>query len=324
MLYKLSKGVNKLANKKDINENINESDKVFRKFVLSWYPGHMAKTMKQVEEDLKLVDIVIEILDARIPISSQNPNVQKLIKNKQKIVILNKADLANENETKKWIKHFEKGQISAILCNSNNGMGTNSVVGKINEMMIEERKIAQQKGRNKIARVMIIGIPNVGKSSFINKVSSKTAMKVGNKPGVTKNKQWIRLANNIELLDTPGVLWPKISNEQTALNLAYTGTIKSDVIDEVEIAYNLVKFLIEKYKDNLIGRYSLNPNIIDKISTNAELGKNEKIVEIMNYIGEKRGAVAKGNDIDLDKVSRIILDDFRSGNLGRITLEMAE
>lgn len=306
------------------NKKMNEDTKCLPSTSINWYPGHMAKTMKQVEEDLKLVDIVIEILDARIPISSQNPNVQKLIKNKKKIVILNKADLANENETKKWIKHFEKGQISAILCNSNNGMGTNSVVGKINEMMIEERKIAQQKGRNKIARVMIIGIPNVGKSSFINKVSSKTAMKVGNKPGVTKNKQWIRLANNIELLDTPGVLWPKISNEQTALNLAYTGTIKSDVIDEVEIAYNLVKFLIEKYKDNLIGRYSLNPNIIDKISTNAELEENEKIVEIMNYIGEKRGAVAKGNDIDLDKVSRIILDDFRSGNLGRITLEMAE
>lgn len=306
------------------NKKMNEDTKSLPSTSINWYPGHMAKTMKQVEEDLKLVDIVIEILDARIPISSQNPNVQKLINNKKKIVILNKADLANENETKKWIKHFEKRKISAILCNSNNGMGTNSVVGKINEMMIEERKIAQQKGRNKIARVMIIGIPNVGKSSFINKVSSKTAMKVGNKPGVTKNKQWIRLANNIELLDTPGVLWPKISNEQTALNLAYTGTIKSDVIDEVEIAYNLVKFLIEKYKDNLIGRYSLNPNIIDKISTNAELGKNEKIVEIMNYIGEKRGAVAKGNDIDLDKVSRIILDDFRSGNLGRITLEMAE
>jgi len=306
------------------NKKMNEDTKSLPSTSINWYPGHMAKTMKQVEEDLKLVDIVIEILDARIPISSKNPNVQKLIKNKKKIVILNKADLANENETKKWIKHFEKGQIPAILCNSNNGMGANSVVGKINEMMIEERKIAQQKGRNKIARVMIIGIPNVGKSSFINKVSSKTAMKVGNKPGVTKNKQWIRLANNIELLDTPGVLWPKISNEQTALNLAYTGTIKSDVIDEVEIAYNLVKFLIEKYKDNLIGRYSLNPNIIDKISTNAELEENEKIVEIMNYIGEKRGAVAKGNDIDLDKVSRIILDDFRSGNLGRITLEMAE
>ncbi len=302
----------------------NDSQKNFSKVSISWYPGHMAKTMKQVEEDLKLVDIVIEILDARIPISSQNPEVQKLIKNKKKIVILNKSDLANEAETNKWIKYFEKKHVPSILCNSNNGMGANNIVGKINEMMTEERNIAQQKGRNKIARAMIIGVPNVGKSSFINRVSSKTAMKVGNKPGVTKNKQWIRLANNIELLDTPGVLWPKIADEQTALNLAYTGTIKDDVIDEVEIAYNLVKFLMEKYRGNLIERYSLNSNIIDKINLNEELEENERVVEIMNYIGEKRGAVSKGNNIDLEKVSRIVLDDFRNGNLGRITLEIAE
>ncbi len=302
----------------------NDSQKNFSKVSISWYPGHMAKTMKQVEEDLKLVDIVIEILDARIPISSQNPEVQKLIKNKKKIVILNKSDLANETETNKWIKYFEKKHVPSILCNSNNGMGANNIVGKINEMMTEERNIAQQKGRNKIARAMIIGVPNVGKSSFINRVSSKTAMKVGNKPGVTKNKQWIRLANNIELLDTPGVLWPKIADEQTALNLAYTGTIKDDVIDEVEIAYNLVKFLMEKYRGNLIERYSLNSNIIDKINLNEELEENERVVEIMNYIGEKRGAVSKGNNIDLEKVSRIVLDDFRNGNLGRITLEIAE
>lgn len=301
-----------------------EDEKWFPKISISWYPGHMAKTMKQVEEDLKLVDIVIEILDARIPISSQNPEVQKLIKNKKKIVILNKSDLANEAETNKWIKYFEKKHVPSILCNSNNGMGANNIVGKINEMMTEERNIAQQKGRNKIARAMIIGVPNVGKSSFINRVSSKTAMKVGNKPGVTKNKQWIRLANNIELLDTPGVLWPKIADEQTALNLAYTGTIKDDVIDEVEIAYNLVKFLMEKYRGNLIERYSLNSNIIDKINLNEELEENERVVEIMNYIGEKRGAVSKGNNIDLEKVSRIVLDDFRNGNLGRITLEIAE
>ena len=301
-----------------------EDEKWFPKISISWYPGHMAKTMKQVEEDLKLVDIVIEILDARIPISSQNPEVQKLIKNKKKIVILNKSDLANEAETNKWIKYFEKKHVPSILCNSNNGMGANNIVGKINEMMTEERNIAQQKGRNKIARAMIIGVPNVGKSSFINRVSSKTAMKVGNKPGVTKNKQWIRLANNIELLDTPGVLWPKIADEQTALNLAYTGTIKDDVIDEVEIAYNLVKFLMEKYRGNLIERYSLNSNIMDKINLNEELEENERVVEIMNYIGEKRGAVSKGNNIDLEKVSRIVLDDFRNGNLGRITLEIAE
>lgn len=299
-------------------------EKISQRTNINWYPGHMAKTMKQVEEDLKLVDIVIEILDARIPISSQNPEVQKLINNKKKIVILNKSDLANEAETNKWIKYFEKKHVPSILCNSNNGMGANNIVGKINEMMTEERNIAQQKGRNKIARAMIIGVPNVGKSSFINRVSSKTAMKVGNKPGVTKNKQWIRLANNIELLDTPGVLWPKIADEQTALNLAYTGTIKDDIIDEVEIAYNLVKFLMEKYRGNLIERYSLNSNIIDKINLNEELEENERVVEIMNYIGEKRGAVSKGNNIDLEKVSRIVLDDFRNGNLGRITLEIAE
>lgn len=291
---------------------------------LNWYPGHMAKTMKQVEMDLKLVDIVIEILDARIPVSSQNPEVQKLIKNKKKIIILNKSDLADESESTKWISYFESKQIPVILCNSNNGDGANKVASKINLMMREEREIAQQKGRTKIARAMIIGIPNVGKSSFINRVSSKTAMKVGNKPGVTKNKQWIRLTNNIELLDTPGVLWPKISNEQTALNLAYTGTIKSDVIDEIEIAYNLTKFLLESYRENFLSRYKLNPEIVEKIKNNAELEENEKILEIMNYIGEKRGAVTRGNNIDLEKVSRIILDDFKTGNLGKITLEVVK
>lgn len=302
----------------------NDSQKSFSKVLISWYPGHMAKTMKQVEMDLKLVDIVIEILDARIPVSSQNPEVQRLIKNKKKIIILNKSDLADESESAKWISYFESKQIPVILCNSNNGDGANKVASKINLMMREEREIAQQKGRTKIARAMIIGIPNVGKSSFINRVASKTAMKVGNKPGVTKNKQWIRLTNNIELLDTPGVLWPKISNEQTALNLAYTGTIKSDLIDEIEIAYNLTKFLLEGYRENLLNRYKLNSEIVEKIKNNAELEENEKILEIMNYIGEKRGTVTRRNNIDLEKVSRIILDDFRTGNLGKITLEVVK
>ena len=300
----------------------NGSQESFSKVSISWYPGHMAKTMKQLETDLKLVDVVVEILDARIPVSSQNPEAQKLIKNKKKIVVLNKSDLANEIENKKWLKYFEKKQIPAILCNSNNGEGANKIINKLNEMMSEEKNIAQQKGRNKIVRAMIIGIPNVGKSSIINRVSKKTSMRVGNKPGVTKNKQWIRLTSNVELLDTPGVLWPKIANEQTALNLAYTGTIKSDIIDEVEIAYNLVKFLIEKYRENLIERYKLNSEIVEKINSNDELEENEKIVEIMNYIGEKRGTVSKGNNIDLEKISKIILEDFRTGNLGKITLEV--
>lgn len=290
---------------------------------INWYPGHMAKTMKQVELDLKLVDIVIEILDARIPISSQNPEIQKLIKNKKRIIVLNKCDLANEKENENWVSYFSKIHIPVILCNSNNGDGVNKIIGQINTMMQEERKIAEQKGRTKIARAMIIGVPNVGKSSFINRVSNKSAMQVGNKPGVTKSKQWIRLSNNIELLDTPGVLWPRIDKQETALNLAYTGTIKSDVLDETEIAYNFIKYMVSEYIQNVLERYKLNPDILEKILHNSEIEENEKIVEIMNYIGEKRGAIVKGNNIDLEKVSRIILEDFRTGNLGKITLEKA-
>lgn len=284
----------------------------------------MAKTMKQVEVDLKLVDIIIEILDARIPISSQNPQIKKLIENKKKIIILNKSDLADIKENDNWRNYFNKQNIPTILCNSNNGDGVNKIIGQINEMLKEEREIAEQKGRTKIARAMIIGIPNVGKSSFINRISNKSTMKVGNKPGVTKNKQWIRLSNNIELLDTPGVLWPKIENQETALNLAYTGTIKSDILDETEIAYNLIKYLISNYKENVKERYKLKPDIVARILEDSNMEENERIIEIMNYIGEKRGAIEKGNNIDLEKTAKIILEDFRTGNLGKITLEKVQ
>ena len=284
----------------------------------------MAKTMKQVEADLKLVDIIIEILDARIPISSQNPQIKKLIENKKKIIILNKSDLADIKENDNWRNYFNKQNIPTILCNSNNGDGVNKIVGQINEMLKEERKIAEQKGRTKIVRAMIIGIPNVGKSSFINRISNKSTMKVGNKPGVTKNKQWIRLSNNIELLDTPGVLWPKIENQETALNLAYTGTIKSDILDETEVAYNLIKYLISNYKENVKERYKLKSDIVSRILEDSNMEENERIIEIMNYIGEKRGTIEKGNNIDLEKTAKIILEDFRTGNLGKITLEKVQ
>ena len=284
----------------------------------------MAKTMKQVEADLKLVDIIIEILDARIPVSSQNPQIKKLIENKKKIIILNKSDLADVKENDNWRNYFNKQNIPTILCNSNNGDGVNKIIGQINEMLKEEREIAQQKGRTKIARAMIIGIPNVGKSSFINRISNKSTMKVGNKPGVTKNKQWIRLSNNIELLDTPGVLWPKIENQETALNLAYTGTIKSDILDETEVAYNLIKYLISNYKENVKERYKLKSDIVSRILEDSNMEENEGIIEIMNYIGEKRGAIEKGNNIDLEKTAKIILEDFRTGNLGKITLEKVQ
>lgn len=303
---------------KEKNENS------YHKINLNWFPGHMAKTLRQIEADLKLVDLVIELLDARIPISSQNPETKKLMADKKRIVILNKSDLADEKENIKWVNKFESQNIPAILCNSNTGEGIQKITSRIEKLMEEEKQKAEAKGRiGKIIRVMIIGVPNVGKSSLINRMAQKTSAQVGNKPGVTKQKQWIRLSNNIELLDTPGVLWPRLDNQKVALNLAYTGTIKNEVLDDQDVAYNLLKYLIEEYRQNVIQRYVLREDIIDAILHNKELEENEQIVEIMNYIGEKRGAIAKGNSIDLEKVSRIILDDFRSGNLGKITLEKA-
>ena len=284
----------------------------------------MKKALNQIEADLKLVDLVIELLDARIPISSQNPETKKLIADKKRIVILNKSDLADEKENIKWVNKFESQNIPAILCNSNTGEGIQKITSRIEKLMEEEKQKAEAKGRiGKIIRVMIIGVPNVGKSSLINRMAQKTSAQVGNKPGVTRQKQWIRLSNNIELLDTPGVLWPRVDNQKVALNLAYTGTIKNEVLEDQDVAYNLLKYLIEEYRQNVIQRYALREDIIDAILHNKELEENEQIVEIMNYIGEKRGAIAKGNSIDLEKVSRIILDDFRSGNLGKITLEKA-
>ena len=282
----------------------------------------MKKALNQIEADLKLVDLVIELLDARIPISSQNPETKKLMADKKRIVILNKSDLADEKENIKWVNKFESQNIPAILCNSNTGEGIQKITSRIEKLMEEEKQKAEAKGRiGKIIRVMIIGVPNVGKSSLINRMAQKTSAQVGNRPGVTRQKQWIRLSNNIELLDTPGVLWPRLDNQKVALNLAYTGTIKNEVLEDQDVAYNLLKYLIEEYRQNVIQRYALREDIIDAILHNKELEENEQIVEIMNYIGEKRGAIAKGNNIDLEKVSRIILDDFRSGNLGKITLE---
>ena len=194
---------------------------------INWYPGHMAKTKREIIDDLKLIDVVIEILDARIPKSSQNPDLRSIIQKKKKIILLNKYDLADDVETKKWVDYFNKNGQVVVLVNSNNGKGINQAISKIEEIMKDEIELNEKKGRvGKIIRVLILGIPNVGKSSFINRVSKKTTANVGNKPGVTKNKQWIRVAKNIELLDTPGVLWPKFENEKVGLNLAFTGSIR--------------------------------------------------------------------------------------------------
>ncbi len=287
---------------------------------INWYPGHMAKTKKQIIEDLKLVDVVIELLDARIPISSQNPDIGKIITNKKRIIVLNKADLANQEETQKWIKKFKEKNIPAIEADSNQGKGINQVKQAIEKVMKEKLEEESQKGRiRKTIRVMIVGIPNVGKSSFINRLSQKSSLNVGNKPGVTKQKQWIRIDNQIELLDTPGVLWPKFENETVALNLAYIGSIKDEVIEKVEICYNLIKFLEKNYKEELIEKYKIT-------SEEIELIKNDEqyYYKLMQLIGRKRGALISGGNVDDEKVANIVLDDFRSGKIGNITLEKCQ
>ena len=288
---------------------------------INWYPGHMAKTRRQITEDLKLIDIVIELLDARIPISSQNPDIAQITKNKKKLIVLNKCDLANENENKKWIKYFEEKGIPAVLTDSNTGKGIKECIAKIEEIMSEELKVQAEKGRiGRKIRAMILGIPNVGKSSFINRIAKRVTAGVGNKPGVTKQKQWIRINKNIELLDTPGVLWPKFESEEVALHLAFTGTIKEDILQRIEIAYELVKFLLENERKILCERYKLENQYIEK-TLKQEQAENINIYEIMQEIGRKRGCIISGGNIDDEKTAKIILDEFKNGKLGRITIE---
>lgn len=290
---------------------------------INWYPGHMAKTKKQIIEDLNLIDVVVEILDARIPISSRNPDIEQITREKDKLIVLNKCDLADEKQNNNWVAKFKKDGIEAVLVNSNNGDGINTAIKKIEEIYKSRQEKYANKGRiGKSIRVMIVGIPNVGKSSFINRLTKKNSATVGNKPGVTRQKQWIRINQNIELMDTPGVLWPKFESEEVALNLAYTGTIKDDVLQTIEVGFSLLKKLIIDYPDNLVERYKLEKQEIEAILGQTELEENEKILEIMHIIGRKRGAIISGGNVDEEKTAKIILEDFRNGKLGRITLEI--
>ena len=297
-------------------------EKSFSNSHINWYPGHMAKTRKQIIEDLKLIDIVVEILDARIPVSSQNPDIAQWIKGKNRVVVLNKCDLASEIQNKKWVEYFKSNDIPAVLVDSNSGKGIQDALRKIEEVYKEKAEKYSAKGRiGKSIRIMILGIPNVGKSSFINRVTKKQSAQVGNRPGVTRQKQWVRISEGIELLDTPGVLWPKFENEEVALNLAYTGTIKDDVIETIEVGFSLLKYLIKNYKQNLIERYKLDENKVEKI-LQLDIEENEKALEILDEIGRKRGAIISGGQVDQEKAAKIILDDFRNARIGKITLEI--
>ena len=306
------------------NKKMNEDTKSLPSTNINWYPGHMAKTKRQIIEDLKLIDIVVEILDARIPVSSQNPDIQEYIKNKSTVILLNKSDLSSSCENEKWVNKIQKEGKSAVLVNCNSGEGIKNAIAEIKKVYNNIKEQYKNKGRiGKSIRVMVLGIPNVGKSSFINRASKKVAAQVGNKPGVTRQKQWIRLEEGIELLDTPGVLWPKFGDEKVALNLAYTGTIKDDVLETIEVGFSLLKFLLKNNLNELIERYKLETEDVKQVLDDSNLDENEKALEILHKIGRKRGAVISGGDIDEEKTAKIILDDFRSGKIGKITLEKA-
>ena len=301
-----------------------DNEDVFRKVVLNWYPGHMAKTKREISEDLKLIDVVVELLDSRIPLSSQNPDIAELTKGKKKIIVLNKTDLADNMQNEAWKKYFNSNGQVCILTDSNLGKGINEVTKAIEEIMKEDLKKYAEKGRTgRKIKAMILGIPNVGKSSFINRIVKTNRLEVGNKPGVTRKKQWISINDKINLLDTPGVLWPRFEDEKTALNLAFTGTIKDDVLEQTEIAYQLLKFLLENYRQNVTERYKITLDFIEK-KLSQDQPENFNVYEIMQEIGRKRGAIISGGEIDDEKTAKIILDDFRSGRLGKITIEKAK
>ena len=298
--------------KKD-NKNVSENDtqKVFASAPIQWYPGHMAKARREMTEAVKLIDVVVELVDARIPLASRNPVLNEIIGNKPRIIVLNKSDLADKPSTKKWIDFFKEKNIVAVAVDSSHGYGIKDVIDEINNLMKEKIEKNEKSGRVGISiKTMIVGIPNVGKSTFINKIAGKQTTAVGNKPGVTRKNQWVRLNDRIQLLDTPGVLWPKLDTEEIARHLAYIGTIKDEILDVEELALHLIEGLMKKNKKELFERYKISDDFTYDMT-----------YEIMDEIGRKRGCLIRGGEIDYTKVANIVLDEFRRGVIGTITLE---
>lgn len=273
-----------------------------------WYPGHMTKAKRMMQENIKLVDLIIELVDARIPLSSRNPDINELGKNKSRIVLLNKSDLADPALNKQWIKYFEEQGAYVLELNAKSGAGVKAVSGVVQEACKEKLERDRRRGIvNRPVRAMVVGIPNVGKSTFINSFAGKACAKTGNKPGVTKGKQWIRLNKNLELLDTPGILWPKFEDQRVGMRLAFIGSMNDEIIIMDELACDLITVLQEEYPEALRERYGIE-------------GK-EKAAEVLADIAESRKCYTKGENLDLEKAAAILLDDFRAGRLGRISLE---
>lgn len=285
--------------------------KSFANTSINWYPGHMTKALRQMKEDIKLIDVVIELIDARIPYSSKNPDIDKLAENKKRVILLNKSDMADVKLTRQWKEHYEKAGYAVAVINSKTGNG----VKAINDLVLKvcAEKIAKDRAKgilNRPMRAMIVGIPNVGKSTFINSFAGKACAKTGNKPGVTKGKQWIRLNKNVELLDTPGVLWPKFEDQQVGLRIAWIGSINEDILNPYDLSVKLCEYLYHNYPGILNQKYGIEE---------CESGE-----EILLRIAIKRACLLKGGIPDTNRVAIFVLDDFKNGRIGKITAEKPE
>lgn len=276
-----------------------------------WYPGHMTKAKRQMQEDIKLIDLVIELVDARVPLSSRNPDIDDLGKHKARLILMNKADLASDEQTRQWSDYFRKKGFYVVKLDARSKAGIKTINDVIMEACKEKIERDRRRGiKNRPVRAMVVGIPNVGKSTFINTYAGKACAKTGNKPGVTKGKQWIRLNKNVELLDTPGILWPKFEDQSVGLRLALIGSIKDEILNIDELSLELIRIIQEKYSGILATRY--------------ELEEAKKPVEILEQIARNRNCVQKGNQLDYSKAAALVIDEFRSGRLGKITLEFPE
>jgi len=285
--------------------------KSFANTSINWYPGHMTKALRQMKEDIKLIDVVIELIDARIPYSSKNPDIDKLAENKKRVILLNKSDMADDKLTKQWKEHYEGKGYAVAIINSKTGNG----IKAINELVLKvcAEKIAKDRAKgilNRPIRAMIVGIPNVGKSTFINSFAGKACAKTGNKPGVTKGKQWIRLNKNVELLDTPGVLWPKFEDQQVGLRIAWIGSINEDILNPYDLAVKLCEYLYQNYPGILNTKYGVEE---------CESGE-----EMLLRIAIKRACLLKGGIPDTNRVAIFVMDDFKNGRIGKITAEKPE
>lgn len=282
---------------------------------IQWFPGHMTKTKRQIQSSLKLVDAVAEIIDARIPVSSRNPDLAKLVQNKPRVILLNKCDMANQTATKMWIDYFKKQNLVAIPVDCKSGRGLDKFAPAVNTVMSHKIARLKEKGMvNPTIRIMIVGIPNVGKSSFINKMVKKNRAKVEDRPDVTRGNQWYTIAKNLEMLDTPGVLWPKFDDKTVGEHLAFTGAVKDQILDIELLAVRLLDFIKELKPADFITRFKLENEDIENIDS----------YELLKMIGKKRGMLVSGGEIDTERAAIILLDEFRSAKLGRITVEMPQ